>query len=105
MAKAVIHAGNCGYVTTVEATLDGDRRVLLHIESDCKAIQRLAEHLQAVDPYEEISFRRGMPQTIEAGIRHCSHAACPVPVGIIKAVEVAAGLALPGEASITITQE
>ncbi len=103
MAKAVIHAGNCGYITTVEATLDGDRRVLLRIESNCKAIQRLAEHLQAVDPYEEISFRRGMPKTIETGIQHCSHAACPVPVGIIKAVEVAAGLALPGEASITIT--
>ena len=95
MAKAVIHAGNCGYITTVEAQYDGVRRVTLRIESECKAIQRLAEHLSEVDAFK----------TLEAGMEHCSHAACPVPVGIIKAVEVAAGLALPGEASITTSKE
>jgi hypothetical protein len=37
--------------------------------------------------------------------KHCKHAACPVPSGIIKAIEVASGLALPKDASITVTQE
>jgi hypothetical protein len=27
--------------------------------------------------------------------KHCQHASCPVPSGIIKAIEVASGLALP----------
>jgi hypothetical protein len=34
-----------------------------------------------------------------------THAAWPVPSGIVKAVEVAAGLALPADASIKITRE
>jgi hypothetical protein len=34
--------------------------------------------------------------------KHCPHPACPVPSGILKAVEVAAGLALPRDASIVI---
>jgi hypothetical protein len=37
--------------------------------------------------------------------KHCKHAACPVPSGIIKAVEVASGLALPKDASIQVSQE
>lgn len=105
MVKAVINAGNCGYTTTVNATPDGKQGVELEIESGCKAIRRLAEHLTEVQPFNEISFRGSLPATLRLGQEYCSHAACPVPVGIIKAIEVAAGLALPGEASIVVTKE
>lgn len=37
--------------------------------------------------------------------KHLRHAACPVPAGIIKAVEVAAGLALPADATIKISED
>jgi hypothetical protein len=37
MAKAEIHPGNCGFTTTVEATMDGDT-CKLSITSECKAI-------------------------------------------------------------------
>lgn len=76
------------------------RRCVLAIQSECKAIQSLAEELTEVDPFREISFRGEGPRTLALGAKHCYHPACPVPVGIIKAVEVAAGLALPKEASI-----
>ncbi len=104
MAKAKIDAGNCGYRTTVEATLITGYQVGLQINSDCKHIKKLAQNLSEVDALNEISFRRGtnIPDIIQAGIQHCTHAACPVPVGILKAVEVAAGLALPGESKIEI---
>jgi len=104
MAKAIIDAGNCGYHTTVEANIIKDYQVGLKIDSDCKHIQKLAENLSQVDAMNEISFRRGkhIPDIIQAGIQHCTHAACPVPVGILKAVEVAAGLALPQESKIKL---
>jgi hypothetical protein len=38
------------------------------------------------------------------GMKFCTHSACPVPVGIIKAVEVEAGLALPADVSIKISR-
>lgn len=103
MAKAEIFAGICGFNTTVQTHMNG-RTCQLEIQSECKAIQRLAENLTEVDPFKEISFRRQLPQTYEAAHQYCSHAACPVPSGIIKAIEVEAGLALPKDVTIRISK-
>jgi hypothetical protein len=103
MAKAEIFAGNCGYNTEVEAAMDG-KVCKLHITSECPAMQKMAEELTEVNPYEEISFRRAMPKIHEAGHKHCTHAACPVPVGIVKAVEIEAKLALPTDVTIKLSK-
>ena len=76
----------------------------LKINSDCKAIAQMAEELTQVDPYQEISFKRKMPLIHEMGIKHCTHAACPVPVSIVKSVEIEAGLALPTDVTIKLTK-
>lgn len=102
MAKATVHAGICGFITTIEAHSESKYQIKLNIQSECKHIQKLAENLQEVNALQEISFRRGMPETFQKGAEFCTHAACPVPIGIIKAVEVASGLALPKEVKIEI---
>lgn len=102
MAKAKIEAGICGFYTTVEAEAGDDYQVTLKIESDCKHIQKLAEDLKTVSAFNEISFRRGSPEILAKGAQYCTHASCPVPVGIIKTVEVAAGLALPQVVKIEV---
>jgi hypothetical protein len=104
MAQAEIHAGICGFNTTVRTTMEGEV-CKINIESDCQAIQKLAEHLTEVDPLGEISSRRRMPKTLDAGHQYCTHAACPVPVGIIKAIEVEARLALPADATIKVSSD
>ena len=76
----------------------------LSLESECKAIQRLAAELPAVDPFREFTFRGEGPATFQAAAECCSHAACPVPVGIIKAVEIEAGLALPADVTIKLSK-
>jgi hypothetical protein len=101
LAKAEIFSGICGFTTQVEAKMNG-KVCNLSIRSDCKDVQKLAQDLKQVKPIEEISFHRSMPRTLESGMKHCSHAACPVPVGIIKAVEVEAKLALPADVSIKL---
>jgi len=103
MAKTEIASGICGHTATVEATKEG-KVCKLTITSDCQAIQNLAKDLTEVDPYQEISCKRAIPQTLQMGQKHCFHAACPVPVGIIKAIEVASGLALPKDATIKVTK-
>ena len=103
MAKAEIDSGICGFQTTVEARMEG-RTCRLSIESGCGAIQRLAEALPEVEPFQEISFRGDGPRVLEMGAKYCSHPACPVPAGIIKAVEVEAGLALPKDAVIKVSK-
>jgi hypothetical protein len=104
MAKAEIYPGNCGFTTIVETSLDEDV-CKIRLTSECKAIQKLAQELSEVNPYQEISFRRGnMPQILQMGVKFCTHAACPVPVGIIKAVEIEAGLALPTDVTIKLSK-
>ncbi len=103
MAHAEVTAGNCGYITHVETTMDG-KVCRISINSDCKAIMRLGAELTEVEPFKEISFRRAMPKTHEMGIKHCTHAACPVPVAIVKAIEIEAGLALPQDVVIKLSK-
>jgi hypothetical protein len=103
LSKAEIHSGICGFTTVVEATMNG-KVCNLAIKSDCKEIQKLAQVLKQVNPLQEISFAQSIPQTIQLSMQHCSHAACPVPIGIIKAVEVEAKLALPVDVSIKLSK-
>ena len=103
MAKAEIFSGICGFNTTVETHMNGSG-CDVSIKSDCKSVQKLAKSLQQVNPFTEISFRGDGPTTFHLATKHCAHTACPVPVGIIKAVEIAAGLALPADATIKLTK-
>ena len=52
-----------------------------------------------MDPIREITFRGDEPLTLQLARKYCPHTACPVAAGIIKAVEVESGLALPADAT------
>jgi len=104
MSKAEINSGICGHITAVKAKMEG-KVCKLTITSDCKAIEQLAQELKEVNPLMEISCKRATPQTLQMGLKHCYHAACPVPVGIIKAVEVEAKLALPKDVLIKVSKD
>jgi hypothetical protein len=103
LAQVDIFAGICGFSATVRTKMDGSR-CAISVESECDAIQRLGEELTHVDPWQEITFRGEGPLTFRMGFKHCYHPACPVPVGIIKAIEVEAGLALPKDATIKVSK-
>ena len=104
MAKSEIFAGTCGFNTTALATKNEDGSIHLAIESQCSAIIRMAAELNDVDAMQHLSARRQVPPILQSGLKFCTHAACPVPVGIIKAVEVEAGLNLPVDVSIKISK-
>lgn len=104
MAEARIDSGICGMTTTVRATTAGPS-VHLEFESDCGYVQALAETLTEVEPFSEISYRGEGPLTLRRAAEHLVHPACPVPAGTIKAIEVAAGLALPKDAHICPSKE
>jgi hypothetical protein len=99
MASAEIESGICGFCTTVKTTSEG-RTVRVEFETSCGYVEQLAEALTEVDPFREISYRGEGPVTLRLAAEHLVHPACPVPSGIIKAIEVEAGLALPKDASI-----
>jgi hypothetical protein len=103
MAKAEIESGQCGFAAVVLASMTG-KVCSISITSDCEAIQKLASELTEVDPYREISFNGEAPLTFDMAAKHCPHAACPVPIGIIKAVEIEAGMAVPADVRIKLSK-
>ena len=105
MATAEIDAGVCGHKALVTATRGEGYRVKVTIESDCPHVQKISDDLDEVDAVQQIGLRNGLPSALQAAYVRCAHAACPVPAGIVKAIEVAAGLALPADVSMRISKE
>lgn len=104
MTKAEIEAGICGFKTTVTAKMDGGE-CEVSIEGGCEAIRRMAEQICRLDPFREMTYRGDGPLVLSVAPQHLPHPSCPVPSGILKAVEVEAGLALPAPASIQVRQD
>lgn len=105
MATVDIDAGVCGHKAFVTATRGEGYKVQLTIESDCPHVQKISEDIDEVDALQQIGLRNGLPSVLEAAYARCAHAACPVPAGLIKAIEVATGLALPADVSMRISKE
>lgn len=106
MVKATIAAGVCGFKTTVNAVSDDMQNVTFRIESDCENIVRLVSDFPTVDSFSEIGlgFDGLIHSRARSALKGCC-SGCVVPSGIFKAMQVAAGLALPAPASIDITKE
>jgi hypothetical protein len=102
----MVRSGVCGFHTSIVAASEDARHVHLEIESDCEKIQLLASDLPLIDGYQEISdgFEGAIFQRVRNTLRGCC-SGCIVPSGIFKAMQVAAGLALPVDAGIQFVEE
>ena len=100
-----INAGVCGFTTTVTADSEEMFKATLKIETNCPNIAKMAEELTEINPFEEIGPKGEKSNIRKSFETHGKHGACPVPSGMVKALEVAAGLALPKDVSITVTKE
>jgi hypothetical protein len=102
--KAEIDAGVCGFYSIVNARSADGVHVQLELESACPRVQALAAELPDLDAIEEV-LRKPLTETTPAllAARHSLHATCPVPIGILKAIEAAAGLALPQQCEVTLS--
>jgi len=111
MAKVRIYAGICGFTTHVEAASQDRQHVVLNVQSGCPDVTRVSRKLngQTFDAYQEIGPCKQPGNMYETRLMcicgDLPHVACPVPAGVCKAVEVAAGLALPRDAHIQVFPE
>ncbi|MFH0921826.1 MAG: hypothetical protein V1913_15870 [Fibrobacterota bacterium] len=103
MVTAKVQAGICGFVSDITADSDDGQNVTFKITSNCDKITRLAAILPVVDAYAEIGdgYDGQVYQPFRKGSSGCC-AGCAVAVGLFKAMQVAAHLALPQEVHITI---
>ncbi len=92
--KMCVDAGACRFKTTIVASMQDDGSVRLEIESGCPQVKRMAETLPEIDPMDAASKRMLENPVIISASENLSHPSCPIPCAILKAVEVASGLAL-----------
>lgn len=92
-------------VTVVLARSSDGMNVDLTVESDCPQICALADELASINALDEV-LRRPLAETTPAllATKHKLHVTCLVPVGILKAVEAAASLALPADAGVELNR-
>ena len=108
-ANVEIDAGICGFQTTARVNSEDSQNVTFDINTNCDKIARLAQAIREkghIDAYQEIS--PGGTAVIMTAVKEtltgCC-AGCAVPVGLFKAMQVAAGLALPKDINIKLTKE
>ena len=108
-ALVVVDGGICGFQTTIHADSEDSQNVAFRIESGCEKVASLAEALTRkgpVDAYMEIGAGSGgvVLTTSNAVLKGCC-AGCAVHAGTFKAMQVAAGLALPKDVTLTVTSD
>jgi len=108
-AKAEIDAGICGFKTVAVVTCEDGQHVKIDIHSGCEKVRAMAAALEGkgpVDAYQEISpAGPGIVLCVAREVLKGCCAACAAPVGVFKAMQVAAGLALPKDIGIKLSKE
>lgn len=103
MTKVIIKPGACGFTVKVTAGKDKGRKVHLSVETECEMVRKMFAEIPEVDMLA--LFTRHLDNPVyRAASKHLRHVACPVPGGVLKAAEVASGLNVPKDVSITFAE-
>lgn len=103
MTRVKVFAGVCGFTTVIKVQALDKMYVSIRIISACNLVREMNQDLSEVD------CSHGVLGTIldslvyqSAHRRLKQHTDCPVPVAIIKAIQVEIGAALPKDVTIHI---
>jgi hypothetical protein len=99
VTRVTVNPGVCGMVCKIDISKIDRQQVSLKIETKCEKIREMCEQAAIMKlrdvlklPVESIVYEYASKCRI--------HTACPVPVAVIKAIEVETGMALPRPVSI-----
>jgi hypothetical protein len=103
MPELTVHSGVCGFVTVIRTSSADMQNVSIQFETTCPHAAKARAELTTVDAYVEI-FQKPHETSVYAALsKHLPHTACPLYSGFLKAIEAAAGLALPRDVSMKFT--
>ena len=101
MTRLIVNSGGCGYtvIIAVEKDETARKRYTLAVVTECKHVNLLAKDLPTLNMADALTPILANP-VYQAAARRVKHAACPVPSGILKALEVEAGLNVPRDVTM-----
>ena len=93
--KLVVDAGICGRTATIDVVSLPGHKATVTLTSDCEMVSKMGEWLKELN-WLSLWERRGDGYSAyKAALRSIKDITCPVPVAILKAIEVEVGIALP----------
>jgi len=95
-----VDPGICAFTCLIYAFKDEKYTVRFEIQSDCDQIQNLAKDLGKVG-MKDLFLPMSRNPIFKSAEKSQCHLACPIPCSLVKAAEVALGLALPKKVRIT----
>jgi len=99
MTRVVVDPGICGLPATVEVTRLTSTKVKVAVSSDCEMVTKACVQLSELDWTNALKPLQNS-LVYECAFQYIEHVTCPVPVAILKAIEVEVGVALPRDVSI-----
>lgn len=104
MRKVRVDPGICGFPATIRVEKVSKERVNIQIACACDQVKRFAERVadlewkRAFGPMCSTDVYKAASQTLK-------HAACPIPVALLKAMEAEIGAAVPRDVTIRFVDE
>ena len=96
-----VDPGACRLRSQVIGWMNDSGKLEVIITSDCKFVQQLGKILGQMEPMEvlHMPFSENLVYAKGGGV--LKHATCPVPLAILKCLEVAAGLGVKKDVHLT----
>jgi hypothetical protein len=104
--KVEINGGICGFKTVVHAEDKAGYKATFHLESECPNWKKVENILggKELNIMTELFKNRATgnldSRVLDISLKTIPHVSCPVVSGLLKALEVSVGLALPKDATI-----
>ncbi len=98
--KARVSSGACGYTSVIKVHALDKKRVHINIITACRMVQSLNEELAVIDWTKGVFDRFCDSLIYRAANDKLKHTDCPVPMGIIKAIQVEIKGALPKDITL-----
>ena len=95
MAIVTVNCGNCKFTARIEAMPNAEGNLRVRIASDCPRVGEFAQAVAALSATCAAGWKCADFFVYQPAAKANLHPACPVPVAVLKALEVAAGMALP----------
>lgn len=110
MIKVEISGGICGFNTLVHAKDETGYQASFRLTSDCPNWKRVDAILggetlnMMTELFKDKKTGALNSRVLDVSLKTIPHVSCPVISGILKALEVSVGLALPKDATITFME-
>lgn len=104
MTKIIVDPGICGFPVAITAEMGKEKKIHIFIDTECEMVKKMLEDISTLNRMDAFTGYLNNP-VYRSAAKHLKHVACPVPSGILKIIEVEAGLCLPKDVSMKFLSE